>query len=70
MTYNTSGGDKVNKILMQAAIDAAWLSEDVEARRLQRELFPRGKPSVEEFVAKIALFVASGGMLDVEPPQK
>ena len=45
---------------MQAAIDAAWASEDVEARRLQDRLFPRGKPTPELFVAKIADFVRSG----------
>lgn len=50
----------MEKILMQAAIDVAWASEDAETRRLQRELFPDGKPSVDDFVARIAVFVASG----------
>ena len=47
----------MEKILMdemQAAIDAAWASEAPEARELQRELFPEGKPSVELFVARMA----------------
>ena len=50
----------MEKILMQAAIDAAWRSDEPDVRRLQREMFPDGKPSVEDFVAKIADFVASG----------
>ena len=59
----------MERILMQAAIDTAWASEDVETRRLQDSLFPEGRPTPERFVAKIADFVASGCMLDIEPPK-
>ena len=50
----------MEKILMQAAIDAAWASEAAETRRLQDALFPDGKPSVDDFVATMADFVRSG----------
>ena len=36
---------------MQIALDAAWNSPDPAARQKQRELFPNGKPSVEEFIS-------------------
>ena len=39
---------------MQKALDAAWESNDPEALKKQHELFPDGKPSVEEFIKKIS----------------
>ena len=39
---------------MQIAIDATWNNPDPAARNMQRELFPNGKPSVEEFINVIA----------------
>lgn len=39
---------------IQAAIDAAWESESVEAKGLQKRLFPNGKPTPEEFIAVMA----------------
>lgn len=38
---------------MQKAIDAAWESKEHEAVKKQQELFPDGKPSVEDFVKEI-----------------
>ena len=39
---------------MQKALDAAWNSSDEEALKRQRELFPDGKPTLEEFIRKVA----------------
>lgn len=39
---------------MQKALDAAWESKEPEAMKKQQELFPSGKPSVEEFIKRIA----------------
>lgn len=39
---------------IQAAIDAAWNTEDPAAMTLQRELFPAGKPTPEQFIATVA----------------
>lgn len=39
---------------IQAAIDAAWVSENIEAKELQTRLFPNGKPSPEEFITVLA----------------
>ena len=39
---------------IQAAIDAAWDTEDPAAITLQRELFPYGKPTPEQFIATVA----------------
>ena len=39
---------------MQKAIDAAWNTKDELALKRQLELFPNGKPTVEEFIAKIS----------------
>lgn len=39
---------------IQAAIDAAWDTEDPAAMTLQRELFPDGKPTPEQFIATVA----------------
>ena len=35
---------------MQEAIDLTWDNPDPAARKKQRELFPNGKPSIEEFI--------------------
>lgn len=47
----------MEKIWMQAAIDAAWRSDEPDVRRLQRELFSEGKPDVDTFVTRIAEFL-------------
>lgn len=39
---------------MQKAIDAAWNTDDEQALKRQKELFPNGKPTVEEFIAVIS----------------
>lgn len=39
---------------IQSAIDAAWASNLPEARKLQNDLFPKGKPAPEEFIAVLA----------------
>lgn len=39
---------------MQKAIDSAWDTKDELALKRQQELFPNGKPTVEEFIAKIS----------------
>jgi len=39
---------------IQIAVDDAWDNLDPAIRARQRELFPNGKPSVEEFIRKIA----------------
>lgn len=39
---------------MQIVLDAAWNNPDAAARQKQRELFPKGKPTVEEFIRKIS----------------
>lgn len=44
---------------MQKALDAAWNTTDEEALRRQRELFPNGKPSLDEFIRKVSQ-IASG----------
>lgn len=46
---------------MQRAIDAAWASDAPECRRMQEELFPEGKPSVELFVARMAEYARENG---------
>jgi len=35
---------------MQYLLDATWDNPDPIARKKQRELFPNGKPSLEEFI--------------------
>lgn len=42
---------------IQAAIDAAWNTEDPDAMTLQRELFPDGKPTPEQFIATVARYM-------------
>lgn len=39
---------------MQKAIDAAWDTKDELALKRQKELFPNGKPTVEEFIAVVS----------------
>ena len=39
---------------IQAAIDAAWDTDDLAAMKLQRELFPDGKPTPEQFISTVA----------------
>ncbi len=39
---------------MQKAIDAAWDTKDELALKRQQELFPNGKPTVEEFIAVVS----------------
>lgn len=36
---------------MQQAIDVAWATADPDAQAYQKQLFPGGKPTVEEFIA-------------------
>ncbi len=43
---------------IQEAIDAAWASEDPQTIRARAMLFPKGKPTAEEFVAVIARLAA------------
>lgn len=43
--------------VIQAAIDTAWANPD--GRMLQARLFPKGKPSPEEFVIVIAHYLRS-----------
>lgn len=39
---------------IQAAIDAAWDTEDPDAMKLQEDLFPDGKPTPEQFISTVA----------------
>lgn len=39
---------------MQEALDEAWASNDLATKRRQRELFPDGKPSLEQFILTLA----------------
>ena len=39
---------------MQDTIDATWDTPDPVARKKQQELFPNGKPSIEEFIRVVA----------------
>lgn len=43
---------------MQDTIDASWNSGDEEVIRNQKSLFPDGKPTVEEFIKKVALLIS------------
>ena len=45
-------GVSVNEVMreMQDLIDATWGNPDPAAKKKQRELFPNGKPSIEEFI--------------------
>lgn len=39
---------------MQIALDSAWDASDPDTKRMQAELFPDGKPSLEEFIIKLS----------------
>lgn len=39
---------------MQEALDAAWASNDLATKRRQYELFPEGKPTLEQFILLMA----------------
>ena len=39
---------------MQEALDAAWDNPDPAERARQRQLFPKGKPLIEEFIRVMA----------------
>lgn len=39
---------------MELALDEAWKTTDPATKRRQDELFPEGKPSLEEFITQIA----------------
>lgn len=39
---------------MQEALDEAWATADPAAKQRQQELFPDGKPSLEQFIARVA----------------
>lgn len=39
---------------MQEALDAAWATADPAAKKLQEEMFPGGKPTLEQFIATVA----------------
>ena len=39
---------------IQKSIDEAWDSFDAETLKKQQELFPNGKPSIEEFIRTLA----------------
>ena len=43
---------------MQAALDAAWASEEPASIVLRSKIFPAGKPSLEEFIIVIACLAA------------
>lgn len=38
---------------MQDALDEAWATADPEAKALQEQLFPGGKPTLEEFIVTL-----------------
>lgn len=44
---------------IQKALDAAWDTKNEETLKRQQELFPDGKPTIEEFIHKVSQ-VASG----------
>lgn len=46
---------------MQKAIDAAWATDDPAVQQRQRELFPEGKPTVEQFMARCAAHLSGEG---------
>ena len=39
---------------LQNAIDESWDGFDTETLEKQQELFPKGKPSIEEFIRTLA----------------
>ena len=42
------------KIEMQKALDHAWENASAEEKQRQNELFPEGKPSLENFIKTVA----------------
>lgn len=38
---------------MQEALDAAWATDDPAAKKLQEDLFPDGKPTLEQFIVTL-----------------
>ena len=52
-TYHGVSVDEVVRD-MQDTIDATWDNPDPTARKRQQELFPNGKPSIEEFIRVMA----------------
>ena len=44
---------------IQACIDEAWNTDDLAAMNLQRELFPDGKPTPEQFISTVAKHLKS-----------
>ena len=40
---------------MKKAIDLAWTNPTEEQKRFQEQYFPKGKPTVEEFIQTVAL---------------
>lgn len=54
-TADRFGGSTENiRREIQAAIDAAWNTDDQAARDHQRALFPVGKPTPEQFISTTA----------------
>lgn len=43
---------------MQKALDAAWNTTDEAAMKRQKELFPNGKPTLDEFIQKVSRMVS------------
>ncbi len=39
---------------MKKAIDLAWANPTEEQKRFQEQYFPKGKPTVEEFIQTVA----------------
>ncbi|MBQ7049334.1 MAG: hypothetical protein IJN87_01785 [Firmicutes bacterium] len=39
---------------IQVSIDDAWATDDLAAMKLQRELFPDGKPTPEQFLSVLS----------------
>ena len=39
---------------MQEALDEAWATADPAAKQRQQQLFPDGKPSLEQFIVTLA----------------
>lgn len=42
---------------MQEALDAAWASDDPAAKALQQQLFPNGKPCLEDFIITLSKYI-------------
>ena len=42
---------------MQEALDAAWGSSDPEVRAFQEQLFPDGKPCLEDFIITLGKYM-------------